>query len=281
MLRATLCGDGSVTSSHLLRAVRRDRPKAKKKFDHIWNLPDLLKHIVQKWPDDNKLDAFSLLTKTLALTMIYTGCRLKDLTTMKLKQESILEDTLVVDMQVKTRLEEWWPVEIKATGQDGQCPYHTIARWFGRRAHPDNLLFVEPGSSKPLTSTQIATLLQTLLRDAGIHGYTAYSIKHAVVTFLFSRGVDERRVNEFGRWSATSRVADRHYRIGRSRDAWLGYIIAGEVSGETGPRTRSGSRAEVEPTRSGGLAATDAADDSEGAAGVVTGHSPFSSLKAQ
>jgi site-specific recombinase XerD len=255
-LRATLCGDGSATASRLLRAVRRARPKPKKKFDTIWNIQDLLQFIERKWPDNDALDDDTLLTKALALTMIYTGCRLKELTTMKLKREAILTDSLVVEMQVKTNLQELWPVEVKATSRGGQCPHATIACWFERCAHPGGLLFPEPKSGDPLTYPQVVARLQNLLHDAGIHGYPAYSIKHAVVTYLFNSGVDERQVNEFGRWSAASRVADRHYRIGRSRDTWLGYRIAGGANRAAGPEARSGSTAEVdEPTEASGLAA--------------------------
>jgi hypothetical protein len=175
-----------------------------------------------------------------------------------LKREAILAESLMVEMRVKTSLHELWPVEIKATGRGAQCPHATIACWFERCAHPDGLLFLEPKSGKPLTYPQIASRLQTLLEDAGILGYPAYSIKHAVVSFLFGRGVDERRINEFGRWSVASQVADRHYRIGRPRDTWLGYTIASGASGTAGPEARSGSTAEmVEPTRSSGLAAAD------------------------
>jgi hypothetical protein len=258
MLRATLCGDGSTTASHLLRAVRRARPKPKKKFDTMFNIQDLLQFMERQYPDNAVLNDDSLLTKALALTMIYTGCRMQELTTAKLKREAIRTDALLVEMQVKTNLQELWPVEVKATGRGAQCPYETIACWFERCAHPGGLLFLEPKTSTPLTYPQVATRLQSLLEDAGIHGYPAYSIKYAVVTFLFGKGVEERRINEFGRWSAASRVADRHYRIGRSRDTWLGYIIASGANREAGPEAGGGSTAEVvEPTGASGLAATD------------------------
>jgi hypothetical protein len=102
----------------------------------------------------------------------------------------------------------------------------------------------------------VTAQLQTLLNEAGIHGYPAYSIKYAVVTFLFDSGVDEARINEFGRWTDTSGVADRHYRIGRSRGTWLGYRIATEVKAGAGRQTRGGNTAEVVgPTLASGLAA--------------------------
>jgi hypothetical protein len=55
--------------------------------------------------------------------------------------------------------------------------------------------------------------------------YSPYSIKHAVITYLFSLQVDETRINEFGRWSASSRVAFSHYRIATGETEWLGYAI--------------------------------------------------------
>jgi hypothetical protein len=60
--------------------------------------------------------------------------------------------------------------------------------------------------------------------------YSPDSIKHAVITYLFSLQVDETRINEFGRWSSSSRVAFAHYRIATGEAEWLGYRIAAGYS---------------------------------------------------
>jgi hypothetical protein len=65
------------------------------------------------------------------------------------------------------------------------------------------------------------------MSEAGIsEAYGPYSIKHAVISYLFHRGVDELKINEFGRWSLSSRVPAAHYRIATGERDWLGYAIA-------------------------------------------------------
>jgi integrase len=122
MLRAVLCGDGSVTDSHLRRAVLRAKPKPKKKFNTIWSLQQLSDHIRGRWPVNDMLTEKELLVKAMALTMIFTGCRLTELATMKLRKENIHPETLLVEMCVKTKKEEWWPVEVKTTSDEHVCP---------------------------------------------------------------------------------------------------------------------------------------------------------------
>jgi hypothetical protein len=257
MLRRILCGDGSVTTSHLRRAVRRQKPEKELKFDEIWDLKQLMNYIRQTWSMNDLLSNEELLTKTLALTMIFSGCRLVDLTRMKIRQDSISPEGVVIEMCIKTHLEVASMTYIQPTGDIGLCPYESIVCWFGSCTRPDGLLFVDPDSGEPLVSRKIGDRLQRLLTNAGIHGYPPYSIKYAVVSFLFNRGVEESRVNAFGRWSPTSHIATRHYWIGRGKDTWLGHLIADEARSPTGSRGSSGNTAEVvgPTTQASGLAA--------------------------
>jgi hypothetical protein len=162
-LRATLCGDGTATASRLLRAVRRAKPKRKKRFDSIWSLRDLAGYIRREWPVNDELQDDELLTKALALTMLFTACRLEDLATMELREDAIKPERLTLELRRKTSLDQISPVEVKPTHDEPLCPYNTIVSWFGRRAHSGGLLFSEPGSGKPLTSLSVATRLEALL----------------------------------------------------------------------------------------------------------------------
>jgi hypothetical protein len=107
------------------------------------------------------------------------------------------------------------------------CPHTAIRAWLGRKKTTVPTLFVHPTSQQPLAAKTIAKRLHDLLIEAGIsEGYGPYSIKHAVITYLYSKRVEEVQINEFGRWSLTSRVPAAYYRISTGEQDWLGYRIA-------------------------------------------------------
>jgi site-specific recombinase XerD len=54
----------------------------------------------------------------------------------------------------------------------------------------------------------LSRLLKNLLRDAGIPSmYTAYSIRHALITELFNRGLKEEEVNAYAGYSNNAYTA--------------------------------------------------------------------------
>jgi hypothetical protein len=61
------------------------------------------------------------------------------------------------------------------------------------------------------------------MHQAGIDSsYTAYSIKHAVITKLFRAGASEEQVVEFGRWAKNSNTPKKWYNIQTLEQEWLG-----------------------------------------------------------
>jgi hypothetical protein len=61
------------------------------------------------------------------------------------------------------------------------------------------------------------------MRKAGVDSsYTAYSIKHAVITKLFRAGASDEQVVEFGRWARNSNTPKKWYNIQCLEEEWLG-----------------------------------------------------------
>jgi hypothetical protein len=56
--------------------------------------------------------------------------------------------------------------------------------------------------------------------------FGAYSIKHAVVSYLFGRNVEAWRINDWGRWSPGSTAASTFYKVATKEREWLGFEIA-------------------------------------------------------
>jgi hypothetical protein len=145
---------------------------------------------------------------------------------MTVNPMQVFETGLRVNTNLKTSLETqehimFYPVEDKRI-----CPHAALGEWLGRHAQRA-ALFTHHMTQEPLTATTIAGMLRELMTKAGIsEEYGPYSIKHAVITFLFSEGAEEAQINEFGRWSIASRVPSSYYRIATLRRNWLGYKIA-------------------------------------------------------
>jgi hypothetical protein len=103
----------------------------------------------------------------------------------------------------------------------------------------------------------IAGRLRRLMTRAGISDeYGPYSIKHAVVTFLFSQGASETQINEFGRWSIESGVPSAYYKVATAQCDWLGYRLAEGA-------TKQRSSAEERAGPSNGVRLTAEEDDGE------------------
>jgi hypothetical protein len=208
------------------RAIHRKSPKKGRRYRTMWDIRTLLDHIRGRYGDNKTLARASLLKKALTLTMVFSACRLSELARMTVDPKEVTTKRLRVNMKVKTALDiedsiTFYPVDDKAI-----CPHAALSEWLGQSdAH--QTLFSHPETHKPMTATAIAAVLRELMTEAGIsEEYGPYSIKHAVVTFLFDQGAGETQINEFGRWSIASRVASAYYRVATPRQGWLGYKLA-------------------------------------------------------
>jgi integrase len=170
-----------------------------------------------------------MLAKAVTLTMVFSACRLGELARMTISPEQITPARLTVGTSTKTALGELQMISILPVADTTICPYAALLEWLKRRGTQTALLFTHPSTDTPLSAIAIARMLREVMTRAGIaESYGAYSIKHAVITYLYSMKVEEVQINEFGRWSLTSRVPGAYYRVATGDKNWLGYCIAGQ-----------------------------------------------------
>jgi hypothetical protein len=218
--------NGTKLQALVARAIHRKNPKKGRRCRTMWDIRTLLDHIRGKYGDNKSLSGASLLKKTLAVTMIFSACRLSELSRMTVDPKEVTTTRLRVNIKVKTALDTEDTVMFYPVDEAAICPHAALSEWLGRSdAH--QTLFVHPETKRPMTATAVAAVLRELMIEAGISGeYGPYSIKHAVVTYLFDHGAGETQINEFGRWSIASRVASAYYRVATPRRGWLGYKLA-------------------------------------------------------
>jgi site-specific recombinase XerD len=196
----------------------------------MWDIGRLLTHISTSYPDNSALSPDELLTKMVALVMVFSVCRFPELTRLSVDPLNSSVDRLTIITQMKQTLDERTSITLRPLENASICPFSVVRAWLDKTGECGNPLFVDPASRKPLKTRQIGTLVRRIFEAAGIPPiYGAYSIKHSVVSFLFGRGVEEWRINDFSRWAPGSHTATTFYRVASHDEEWLGYEIAKAV----------------------------------------------------
>jgi hypothetical protein len=166
--------------------------------------------------------------------MIFSACRLAELGRMR--RPTVTGETLTslaLPTILKQKQAEKTQIIIRRVSQPNLCPVAAVMAWLSRTpAAADGLLFHfpyrMPGSdtvafTRPMTTGDIAPNLITALRAAGIeYPYTAYSIKHAVVTKLYLLGATDEQVVAYGHWAKGSLTPRKWYNIATLESEWLG-----------------------------------------------------------
>jgi site-specific recombinase XerD len=225
----------------LNRAVHRKQPKRARKYSTMWDVKVMIDWIRTTYPDNTTLSIGDLLKKAIVLTMIFSASRITELSKITAHSNDVREDVIRLDTNIKTRLEEHQWIVFYPLRDKGVCPHAAIREWLSRRGSSSPVLFTDPTTHDPLSIAAISNILRNAMRQAGVgEMFAPYSIKHAVITYLFAQGVPEAQINEFGRWSVSSRVAYQHYRIATGEHEWPGYKIAGEDRTPSRPRDDDG-----------------------------------------
>jgi site-specific recombinase XerD len=198
--------EGSSTLDRLIgRATRRKRPKRTRKYSTMWDIQVLIRFIGDSLPDNDKLSLSDLQRKTILLTMIYSASRITELTKLTVDPKEVSDTIIRLNTNVKTRLEELRWITLYPLSDKRICPHAAVWELIKRRPKPATHLFVDLGSQRPLTVGAVSGVLRSFMSSAGVDKcYAPYSIKHAVITYLFGLRVDEALINEFGRWSFSS-----------------------------------------------------------------------------
>jgi hypothetical protein len=215
----------------LRRIVKRRSPGTQKKYRTMWDIGKLLNYIGCTYPDNNALSLHELSIKTVVLVMVFTVCRFPELTRLSIDPRIAEADHLSLLTEMKTALDEKTPITLRQLTNATICPVRAVRAWLERTGESGNPLFVDPTTHLPLKARQIGELVRRAFAGAGIPPiYGAYSIKHSVVSFLFNAGVEEWKINAFGRWAPGSHTAATFYRVDPTDDDWLGFRIAQAVS---------------------------------------------------
>jgi integrase len=240
VLLSTFDKDSAKLHHLIARAIHRMHPKKGRRYRTMWDIRELLNFVADRFGNNAELSNDDLLTKALALTMVFSACRMCELSRMTTTPEQVTETRLRVETNLKTALDTRDHIFFYPVADARICPHAALREWLGRLA-PLPPLFTLPGTRAQLSTSMIASRLRALMTEAGIpDDYGPYSIKHAVVTFLFAQGASETQINEFGRWSTESRVPSAYYRVATARRDWLGYRLA---EGATERRQSAAARA--------------------------------------
>jgi hypothetical protein len=201
----------------------------------MWDISQLLMHVKTNYNDNLILSLQQLLTKMIILVMIFTACRFPELTRLSVDPLVSSDDILTLVTGTKTHLDEWTPITLHRLEDPAICPLRVVCVWLNRTGLNGAPLFVDPDSRLPLSNKAISTRIRTTFGEAKIPPvYGAYSVKHAVISFLFRRNVEAWRINDWGRWSPGSSAASTFYRVAATEREWLGYEIAKAIDSARG-----------------------------------------------
>jgi integrase len=213
--------------SVVARAVRRGAPTKSRRYDTIWDLDQLLTWMQQNWADNGSLSDDNLMTKTMLLVMIFCACRLAELARMARPDTPAQEaQSIVLRAITKQKQAALQDFVMRRATLEAICPVAALQMWLARsRGTRSTLLFFQNRGS-PLTTDGICRRFLKAYAAAGIMGhYTAYSLKHAVVTKLFNLGATDEEVCAYGHWAPGSRTPRQWYYIPVVDKNWLGSKI--------------------------------------------------------
>jgi hypothetical protein len=195
------------------------------KYRTIWKLEILLDYI-QKGPPSERLDWFSLMARAAAVFMIFIPCRPIGTWRIDPGSERRSEDGKSVEVQAKEKTNHGkgtTALILRAGPSPNLCPL-TVYRILKSEAVRKGLVDTLWGSKSGVPYKQasaLSRLLKGLLCAAGVPSqYAAYSIRHALITALFDRGLKETEVNAYTGHSNNARTALTHYF--HLDDNWVG-----------------------------------------------------------
>jgi site-specific recombinase XerD len=227
------------------KALRRRYPTVNRIRDTIWDLDVLLNYLQARYADNGQLSEEDLLVKAMLLLMVFAASRPVELARMELPAaEEVGESQALLRSIPKQRGTERTSVPVHRLSIDALCPLLTLKAWLLRRKDTSQLLFrrrppacalENPTTAGPgpcyqdLTTGYIRGKFRAVMRAAGIPAhYPPYTIRHATVTALFSRGASDEEVAAFGRWAPGSKVPRLFYYIRATDGTWIGKKLISE-----------------------------------------------------
>jgi hypothetical protein len=190
--------------------------KGTSKYRTIWRLQILLDYM-RSGPPHDQLSWQRLMARAAALFMIFIPCRPVGAWRLRPSTERWASDGKSVEIQAKEKMDHGKGTSallLREGPVANLCPlrvYLALREQAAKRGLSDTLWGTEKGVPYKQASS-ISRLLKILLQEAGIpSNYTAYSIRHALITALFDMGLSEPQVNAYTGHSNNAHTALTHY----------------------------------------------------------------------
>lgn len=205
-------------------------PAAKRKHNTIWDIT-----IVLRWAEREKDSPNKEVQqrRTLLLLMIFCAFRPVELWRITRDRIDTAGKRMTIQVQTKTSKGQFVPVTVPEPTNKGTCPRSALESWLRvvEHAHPGEQTVWYKASAKgdvPATSAFVRDELAAILRECEIpKHFTAYTIRHATVSYLLTHtDVNEEMLTAYGRWAPGS-TAVRHYGISTQEPAeWVADAFA-------------------------------------------------------
>ncbi|KAH7818805.1 uncharacterized protein MONOS_15278 [Monocercomonoides exilis] len=198
-----------------------EKPRKGKRYKTMWDSTIITKCAETTY--DSK-DIRTLQKRALILTMIFGAFRPAELERMRSDTIIFIDKLVQTQEQTKTSAGE----TVKTTFKDEHV-------WF-------NISERQPANLQRIKEELVAVLRENGIPDT----FTAYSIRHAVITHLAKQqDADWKAINAYARWAPGSRVAQEYYTVLPVQDTrWILETIGGPV-----PLAEKGDKSEKDSDR--------------------------------
>jgi site-specific recombinase XerD len=208
------------------RGLDRSAPRAKPHYDDMWEIDDLIDMIRKSFGVNTRLSDAELQTKAMILLMIYSACRLAEISRVTPPDTQPEKDSFVAHTIMKQKQAFIQPLRVYALPDWKVCPVRALKAWSVRRQRlhpPQHVFFFNLRTHRHVKQTAVSTAFRAWMTRAKVPDrFKGYSVKHAVITKLFRLGVPEEQIISFGRWKAGSSVPRTYYYIAATKREWPG-----------------------------------------------------------
>jgi integrase len=208
----------------VLRAISRQTPGRCRRYDTIWDLDQLLAWLEENWPENGALSPRDLQTKCMLLVMIFSACRLAELARMTRPDViDLMAPSITIKAVTKQKQSTLQDFVMRRADRPSICPVAALHTWLTRPDQMQNRLLFPSETGRTITVPTIGYQFLKVFARAKIDPhYTAYSVKHAVVTKLYTLGATDEEVCAYGHWAPGSRTPRQWYYIPVVDKNWLG-----------------------------------------------------------
>eukprot|EP00770_Monocercomonoides_exilis_P008309 MONOS_8268.1-p1 / transcript=MONOS_8268.1 / gene=MONOS_8268 / organism=Monocercomonoides_exilis_PA203 / gene_product=unspecified product / transcript_product=unspecified product / location=Mono_scaffold00307:56068-60488(-) / protein_length=1376 / sequence_SO=supercontig / SO=protein_coding / is_pseudo=false len=215
-----------------LKTYVGDKPRRGKRYKSMWDLT-----IITRWAEstyDSK-DIRTLQRRALILTMIFGALRPAELERMRRETTTFKDNSIQTQVRTKTSGGEIIKVIIRKHPNPRIDAVEALQHWmdYTKTTFKSEHVWFDIKEMQPASLQKIKEELTAILRENEIpESFTAYSIRHAVITHLARQeGADWKVINAYARWAPGSRVGQEYYTVLPVQDTnWILETIGGSVS---------------------------------------------------